>query len=348
MTPPPRHTRAALALCAVALACGRSQDPAAGPTAHAERGRIERIVVATGTIEPEKEVEVRPRIPGIIQVIHVKAGDLVKEGQPLVELERELLEAQVREAEAGLSQAGVAMHYAKIALDRSQELEKGGVASQQAYDDARSRWEGAVAAEAGARARLETLTTQLSYASVRSPLAGRVLDVPVEEGSAVSPVTAVTGGTLLLSLAATDKLHLEGLVDENEVARVELGQKARIRTEAFAGRSFTGVVTKIAPLGKRVQNVTYFEVEIEIRDPDAQLLKPRMSGDADIVTETVEDALVIPENALHYRGDRIFVETVSGADHSEVAERDVSIGIVDGTRVQVLSGLEENDVVRLQ
>jgi HlyD family secretion protein len=346
--PFPRRHAARTALCLLALGCGAARDPAAGPTSRAERGRIERIVVATGTIEPEREVEVRPRIPGIVQVIHVKAGDQVKEGQPLVELERELLAAQVREAEAGLREAGVALHYAEIAMGRSEELEKGGVASRQAYDDARSRWEGAAAAEAGARARLETLTTQLSYASVSSPLAGRVLDVDVEEGSAVSPVTAVTGGTLLLSIAATDTLHLEGLVDENEVARVALGQPARIRTEAYAGRGFKGVVTKIAPLGKRIQNVTYFEVEIEIRDPDAQLLRPRMSGDADIVTETVEDALVIPENALHYRGDRIFVETVAGAGKEATAERDVSIGIVDGDRVQVLSGLEEGAEVRLQ
>ena len=89
-------------------------------------------------------------------------------------------------------------------------------------------------------ARCDTLSTQLSYATVTSPLAGRVLDVLVEEGSAVSPVTAVTGGTLLLSLAATETLHLRGLVDENEVARVALGQPARIRTEAFPNRVFQG------------------------------------------------------------------------------------------------------------
>ena len=104
----------------------------------------------------------------------------------------------------------------------AQELERGGAASQQKRDDASSRFERAEAGVARARARLQTLSTQLSYATVVSPLAGRVLDVLVEEGSAVSPVTAVTGGTRLLSLAGTDKLFLEGLVDENEIARVEV------------------------------------------------------------------------------------------------------------------------------
>ena len=118
-----------------------------------------------------------------------------------------------------------------------------------------------------------------------------MLDVPVEEGSAVSPVTAVTGGTLLLSLAATSTLHLEGLVDENEVARVAVGQPARIRTEAFGERAFAGRVRKISPVGQRIQNVTYFEVEVEVTDADGAALRPRMSGDAEIVTEVVEDAL---------------------------------------------------------
>jgi HlyD family secretion protein len=342
----PRQLVGVASLLAVGCSGGGSLDP--GPTAAVERGRIERIVVATGTIEPEKELEVRPRIAGIIEAIHVEAGDRVERNQPLVEIERELLEAQVREAEAGLQDARVEQRYARIALDRSQELERGGAASQQKRDDASSRFERAEAGVARARARLQTLSTRLSYATVVSPLAGRVLDVLVEEGSAVSPVTAVTGGSPLLSLAGTDKLFLEGLVDENEVARLAIGQKARIRTEAYADRSFDGVLTEIAPLGQRIQNVTYFEVEIEVIDEDAQLLRPRMSGDADIVTEVVEEALVIPETALRYRGEQIYVETVARESRQPIAARDIEIGIVDGTKVQVLRGLEAGEEVRLQ
>ncbi len=332
----------------LAIGCngGGSVDP--GPTATVELERIERIVVATGTIEPEKELEVRPRIAGVIEAIHVEAGDHVEQNQPLVEIERELLEAQVREAEAGLREARVEQRYARIALERSQELARGGAASQQKRDDASSRYERAGAGVARAQARLQTLATQLSYATVVSPLAGRVLDVFVEEGSAVSPVTAVTGGSPLLSLAGTAKLFLEGLVDENEVARLVIGQKARIRTEAYAGRTFDGVLTEIAPLGQRIQNVTYFEVEIEVIDDDAQLLRPRMSGDADIVTEVVEEALVIPETALRYRSEQIYVETVERESRPPIAARDIEIGIVDGTKVQVLSGLEPGEEVRLQ
>ncbi len=333
----------------LALACSGGDAAESEPTAAAERARVERIVVATGTIEPAREVEVRPRIAGIVEKILVDPDDTVKPGQPLIEIERDLLEARVREAQAALREAQVEERYARIEVERAEELERGGAASPQQGDTARSRVELAVARVARARAALDNLRTQLGYATVRSPLAGRVLDVDVEEGSAVSPVTAVTGGTLLLSLAATDRLHLEGLVDENEVARVAVGQEARIRTEAFGDRIFQGRVREIAPLGQRIQNVTYFEVEIEVEDDEGGILRPRMSADGEIIAQVVEDAIVIPETALRYRSDGTYVEVLSDERNGVPPEtRDVEIGIVDGTQVQILSGLEPGEKVRLQ
>ena len=111
---------------------------------------------------------------------------------------------------------------------------------------------------------------------------------------------------------------------------------------------FSGRVAKIAPLGKRIQNVTYFEVEIEILDGDSSSLRPRMSGDAEIITETVADALVVPETALRYRGSQIYVDTVVRTSAARIEPVDVTIGIVDGSTVQVLSGLEAGAEILLQ
>ena len=346
-----RSTRqlAALTLGALLAAGCRGGDSAElGPTARVERQRIERIIVATGTIEPEREVEVRPRIAGVIETVHVDDGDLVEKGQPLIEIERELLRSRVREAEAAVDETVIEYRYARIAHERSEELEGRGAASQEARDEASSRYQRARAGVARTKAGLDTLSTQLSYATLRAPAAGRVLQVHVEEGGAVSPVTSVTGGTVVVTLAGTDLLYLEGLVDENEVARVALGQVARVRTEAYGDRTFEGRVTKIAPMGKRIQNVTYFELEIEIVDDGAQLLRPRMSADAEIVAEVVEDALVIPETALRYRGEQIYVDARVRGSETDIEPKDIEVGIVDGSRVQVLSGLAEGDEVLLK
>jgi HlyD family secretion protein len=344
--------RFALALL-ILSGCSGAGEQQALPTAIAELRGIERIVVATGTVEPEGEVEVRPRIAGIVEKILVEPGDQVGEGQVLVEIERELIEAQVAEARARVQAAEVQLRYAGIEVERAAKLQRQGAFSDSAHDEARSFHETAIAMLAQSRAGLETLAVQLRHASVRAPSAGRVLDVPIEIGAAVSPVTSVTGGTVLLSLAATDRLHLEGSVDENEIAKVALEQPARIRTEAYGDRVFEGRVRKIAPVGKRIQNVTYFEVEIEITDEERHLLKPRMSGDANIVTETISEALVVPETALRYAGDQIYVDVVPAEPSPEAAEqrgerKDVEIGVVDGDLVQILSGLEAGERVSLQ
>lgn len=333
--------------------CRGSEERAPVPTAIAELRSIERIVVATGTVEPEGEVEVRPRIAGIIEKILVEPGDAVSEGQVLVEIERELIEARVAEAHARVQASEVQLRYAKISMQRASKLQLQGASSDSAHDEARSLHETSIALLLQSRAGLETLAVQLRHASVRAPSDGHVLDVPVEVGAAVSPVTAVTGGTVLLSLAATDRLHLDGSVDENEIAKVALDQPARIRTEAFGERVFEGRVRKIAPVGQRIQNVTYFEVEIEITDEDRHVLKPRMSGDADIVTETIPEALVVPETALRYEGQQIYVdvwkEEPNPDDPDTVPERhDVEIGVVDGDLVEILSGLQPGDRVSLQ
>ncbi|MBS1107229.1 MAG: efflux transporter periplasmic adaptor subunit [Deltaproteobacteria bacterium] len=129
-----RYARAAalVAFAASASGCSRGAKEVAAPSAAVERGRIERIVVATGTVEPEREVEVRPRTAGIVEKIRVEANDLVTPGQVLIELERELLEAQVREARAAVESARVELRYAGIEQGRVEQLRDRDAASASA------------------------------------------------------------------------------------------------------------------------------------------------------------------------------------------------------------------------
>ncbi|MEW6270261.1 MAG: efflux RND transporter periplasmic adaptor subunit [Thermodesulfobacteriota bacterium] len=343
-----RRALLAAALALVATACSSPQALETAPTARVERRRIERIVVATGTIEPENEVEVRSRISGIVERIHVEAGDRVERSRPLIELERELLAAQAAEARARLSGSKAELARAASELRRAVKLKHGGTMSASEEEDAITRQQSAQAAAARDQAVLDTLEIQLGYATVVAPMDGTILDVDVEIGTAVASVVSVTGGTRLLTIADDRKLHLEGLVDENDVAWVEVGQPARVRTEAFPGRTFAAEVRKIKPLGERQQNVTYFEVEVLITDPDAAKLRPRMSADADIVSEVVEDALVVPETALLYDRERIYVERRVTGDEARFEEATIRVGVLEAGRAQVLEGVAAGDEVRLK
>jgi HlyD family secretion protein len=341
--------RLVIAVLAFSIAgCNREPPVDVGRTAVAERAPIERLVVATGTIEPEKKVEVRPRISGIIEKIHVDDGDEVEKDALLVEIDRELLDAQVTEARSRLEASRVEQRYAERDLARASDLVHGGTVSTQEYERAEARFKTATAAVARDAAAVDELEVELKYTRVLAPMRGKILDVKVEDGDAVSAVTTVTGGTLLLVIADPTPLHLKGLVDENEVAHVAVGQTARLRTEAYPSRIFAGRVRHIAPLGERQQNVTYFEVEVLVTDPDATLLRPKMSADADVVTETVDDALVVPETALVFEGNDVFVDRIVRAGAPKLDRRKVQVGIVAGERVQITSGLDAGDEVRLR
>jgi multidrug efflux pump subunit AcrA (membrane-fusion protein) len=146
----------------IGLGCRHEAPPDIGKTAKAERTAIERLVVATGTIEPEKKVEVRPRISGIIEKVHVDDGDVVDENTLLIEIDRELLEAQAAEARSRLEQSRVEQHYAERDRNRAADLVRGGTVSTQEHERADARFETATAAVARDQAAL-TRSVELKY-----------------------------------------------------------------------------------------------------------------------------------------------------------------------------------------
>lgn len=308
-------------------------------TVRVERGPIEESVVASGTIEPQHEVPVRSRIAGVVEAVNVDENDEVEPGQVLVEIETDVLEADIDSAMARYQAAEVEARWAQSRLERVESLWERNVASQSALDEARAAAERAEAAVHVNQSAVDALRVQLKHARIRSPIGGRVLSVKVTPGTAVTPVTSVTGGTLLLLIAATERLHISALIDENDVARLAPGQRALVRTEAFGDRVFEGELTEISPVGERHDNVGYFGVEVVITDPDAGLLKPKMSADAEILVRSVEDAVLLPQSAIRYDGDSVYVDVVTGNGHPTVESRSVRVGIVTASHVQVLEGL---------
>jgi HlyD family secretion protein len=325
----------------------RNERQEIGPTVKAERGRIERVVVASGTIEPEQMIEVRPRISGIVEEFLVEAGDRVRAGDVVARIERQTLEAAVREARAVVKEAEVARDLSARDLDRLNDLFRKGVESSERLDQVSSTHQGAVARLARAQATLDRLEQELAYATITAPIDGVVLQRDLDPGAAVASVIAVTGGTVLMSIADTSRMHLLGVVDENEIADVNVGMEARIRTETYPDRVFPGRVRKIASIGDRKENVTSFKVEVAVLE-GVEALRPKMSADADIVAEVHDDALVLPETTLLYEGDDIVVEVVERSSAAALVRRPVKIGISSGDRVEILEGASAGDEVKVQ
>jgi HlyD family secretion protein len=258
----------------------------------------------------------------------------------------------------------------KRAYDRATGMAKEGVVSTSALEDAQKNYELALnkqnvskaqvtvlrarIAQARAqlardRANLKQLEEQLSYTDIESPIDGIVLSRDVEIGDAVSSILVLgSGATLVMTLGDTSEVYVKGKVDESDIGKVYLGQPARIKVESFKDKTFNGKVTKISPMGVEKDNVTTFEVRVSINNPGGEL-KAEMTANAEIILEEHKNVLQIPEGSLIYdKEKKASVEIPDPSAKDGKKKLAVNIGISNGAKTEVLSGLKEGDQVVLQ
>ncbi len=354
-----------------------------------DKGDLAKSVVATGKVTPITKVEVKSKASGIVKKLLVDAGDKVKKGQLLAQLDKEEIEAQVEQsraavqaAEASLTSSEADYERAKVdaegpevpllkrAYDRAIGMAKEGVVSTSALEDAEKNYELAlnkqnvskaqatvlkakIAQSQGQlgqdRANLKQLEEQLSYTDIESPIDGVVLSRDVEMGDAVSSILVLgSSATLVMTLGDTSSVYVKGKVDESDIGKVYLGQPARIKVESFKDKSFNGVVTKISPMGVEKDNVTTFEVRVSINNPGGEL-KAEMTANAEVILEEHKNVLQIPEGAIIYDKDKkASVEVPDTSTKDGKKKVSVNIGISNGAKTELLSGLKEGDEVVLQ
>jgi HlyD family secretion protein len=357
--------------------------------ASVEQGDLAKSVVATGKVQPITKVEVKSKASGIVKKLFVDAGDRVKQGQVLAELDKEELQAQVRgdtaqlsAAEANLRAAEADVERSKVdaagvdvptlqrAYERAKTMASQGVVSASALDDAQRNYELALNKRELARAQLTVNQAkvkqaqsqvaqykaslsrseeQLNYATVVAPIDGLILSRDVEVGDAVSSILVLgSSATLVMTLGDMKQVYVDGKVDESDIGKVYLGQPARIKVESFKDKSFSGKVTKIAPMGVEKDNVTTFQVRVSIDNSGGEL-KALMTANAEIILEEHHKVLIIPENALIYDKDKKAQVEVPDAKAKDGKRKvAVTVGISNGAKTELLTGLKKDDKVVLQ
>ncbi len=366
---------------------GTKIDPS--KLAKVEKGDLAKSVVATGKVEPITKVEIKSKASGIVKRLYVDAGDRVKKGQLLAELDKEEIAARVAQAKAQVeaseaSARGTQADYerAKVdaegpdvpmlkrAYDRAQGMAKEGVVSASALDDAQKNYEMALNKQNVAKAQLQVLKAkigqataqvaqdranlmqleeQLSYTTIMSPIDGIILSRDVEVGDAVSSILVLgSSATLIMTEGDTSEVYVKGKVDESDIGKVYMAQPARIKVESFKDKTFNGKVTKISPMGVEKDNVTTFEVRVSINNPGGEL-KAAMTANAEIILEEHKNVLQIPEGSILYDKDKkASVEIPDEKGKEGKRKVAVNIGISNGAKTELLSGLKEGDQVVLQ
>jgi HlyD family secretion protein len=308
----------------------------------------------------------------------VKAGDVLAElDKEQLQAVLRSAEANLQAARAALDAAeanlrkdtviaeGPDVEFARRNYERSQKLFEQKLMPQSQLDDAHSAVDVAVnrqraaqsqlsvdqatvsqakAQVAQAKAAADQASESLAYATIRAPIRATVLSRDVEIGSPVSSILNLgANATLVMTLGDIQKVFVRGKVDEADIGRVRLNQPARIRVETFKERVFGGRVTQISPLGVEKDNVTSFEVKVSIENP-GQELKANMTANAEIVLEEHPNALLIPEAAVIYDASKAaFVDVVAPGERNGRRRLPVKVGVGNGTKIEVLSGLKAGD-----
>lgn len=344
-----------LMLSAVAACGGGSTPQAAAPVAtpavdvaavKVQTGTIEATLELSGNLAPRARVGVKPRVPGAIERILVDIGSPVKEGQTVATLDRREIDAQadaataaVAVARAGVDAAEASLSNATTEWDRSRTLFEKGALPRQRLDSAETANKAAVAQRELARASLaQAEATQRRSREVQrdttlsAPVAGHVVERNYDPG-------AMPGDDPVVVIADMRTLKLEAGVSELEAGRLKVGMPADVVVQARSGETYKGELAAMAP--EVDARNRHFKVEVRVPNTDAALLSG-MYATARIVTERASGGVIVPRESITTRGNKRVALVVQG---DTVKAVDVTEGLSDGTRVQILTGLKAGDIV---
>ncbi|MCY1722675.1 efflux RND transporter periplasmic adaptor subunit [Prolixibacteraceae bacterium Z1-6] len=310
--------------------------------------------VATGSVVPRFEIEIKPQVSGIIDELYLQPGDRVTKGQIVAKIKIIPDMVTLNSAETRMNRAKINFEDAQIDYDRQQKLFDKNVvsyeefkASKVAYDSAK---EELTAAENnleliknGVTKKAESATNTL----VRSTIDGMVLDVPVEEGNSVIQANTFNDGTTIASVANMQDMIFQGNVDETEVGKIKEGMPIELEIGAIDKQKFAAVLEYISPKGVEDNGAIQFEIKANVQLTEDQFIRAGYSANANIVLEKKDSVLVIPEGLLKFENDSSFVEVNTGNDlEPNYEKRFVQTGLSDGINIEITEGLKLDDKVK--
>ncbi|WP_345108810.1 efflux RND transporter periplasmic adaptor subunit [Hymenobacter algoricola] len=315
---------------------------------------IVKKTVATGSIVPRREVQIKPQVSGIVEELFVEAGQPVKQGQLLARIRTVANAGNVNNAQNSIQAARVALETSQMELDRQRPLFDQKVIAAQEFNrllaDVRARKQALNAAENDLQIAQRGASRNTGGASnmVRSTITGLLLDVPIKVGSSVVERNNFNEGTTIAAIADMQSLVFEGKIDESEVGKVREGMDLNLTIGALENQSFPATLEYIAPKGLAEEGAIKFQVRARLRLQPGQFLRANYSANGDIVLGRRNQVLAIRESLLQFgkvNKDSVFVEVETAPQQFQ--KRLVKTGLSDGINVEITSGLAKADKVKV-
>lgn len=324
--------------------------------------------VATGSIVPKEEILIKPNISGVIEEVFIEAGEYVKQGDLIAQIRVIPNVSSLTSAKNNIASNQTAFQTAKINLqtqqsnyDRQKALFEKGVISANDFENVKNTYLQTKQSVEQARINvnsasqnydiIKTGTTSglgnIAQTQVRATVSGMVLDVPVKAGNQVIEANNFNEGTSIASLADVKQMIFEGKVDESEVGKIKEGLPLEITVGAIEDQKFDAILDYIAPKGVAENGAIQFEIKGSLKNIDSTFIRAGLSANASIILEKADKVLAIKEALVQYDDEtkKPYVEIETGDQQFE--RRDVELGISDGIFVEVKSGINKDDKIKV-
>lgn len=311
---------------------------------------IVRKTIATGTVVPRKEIEIKPQVSGIIQEFFVEAGNMVHEGMVLARVKIIPDMINLNSAETRVKQAELNFKNEEVQFKRQKKLFEKDVISETEYQNAELAYNSAQEELNAAKSNLEIIkegvnkkAESASNTLIRSTISGMVLDVPIKEGNSVIQSNNFNDGTTIAVVADMNDMVFEGKVDETEVGRIIEGMPIKLTIGALKDVSFDAILEYISPKGVEENGAIQFDIKAKVELRDDQFIRSGYSANADIELERRDSVMSIPEGFITFSNDSAFVDVLTSDSTvipQEFDKQYITLGVSDGINIEVVSGID--------
>lgn len=316
------------------------QRSLAAYTVVARQGSLPGVITASGELGAYRKVNVSPKRQGVLERLYVEEGDRVAAGQPIALMDSGDLRDRLQELQAQLDSARAQLSRSRSELQRNEGLYRQKAISQNDYNRIRAAYQVDRAAVQAAQQRLDQRQIERGELTVRAPFAGVITARYADPGAYVTPTTsasATAGASSSSIVELAQGLEAVAKVPESDIGRLAVGQSANVRVDAFPDRRFAARVRQIAPRAEKLNNVTSFEVKLELPGAPAEL-RIGMTADIDFNTGALAARTLVPTVAVVTEEGRPGVLLVG--PNNQPSFQPVSLGASSGRDTQILSGLK--------
>ncbi|PLX02194.1 MAG: efflux transporter periplasmic adaptor subunit [Marinilabiliales bacterium] len=314
---------------------------------------IIKKTTATGSVNPRKEIEIKPVVSGIIEKLYVVEGDMVKEGDLIARIRIIPDMINLNNAKSRIEKAKINLTDAKRNYNRQLELLEKGVIAKADFESYETAYKSANEELETAEETLQLIEEGQTKNSgdktntmVRSTIDGMILDVPVEIGNQVIESNNFNAGTTIANVADMGEMVFEGNIDESEVGKIKEGMPLILVIGALEDVSFDALLEQISPKGAEVNGAVQFEIKADVKLKKDQFIRAGYSANANIVLARVDSVLAIPESLLKFEKDTVYVEVETAPQVFE--KRYIKTGLSDGINIEVLDGISKDDKIKKQ